>query len=159
MRSRHIGGAGRAAAAAALAALAISGALVAQSLSLRPGNYEFVTTTELKLPPQAAAALSPDMLARLKQPQTHQACITDGDVAHARQLAGGRQQSDPSCKVTEQSRSGNQMKFVLQCAHSTMRFDGTFAGDSYQATMLMTSEQGQTTTVNLTAHRIGDCPK
>jgi hypothetical protein len=156
MRSRYTGGAGH---LAALAALGVSGALVAQSLSLRPGNYEFVTTTDLKLPPQAAAALSPDMLARLKQPQTHQACITDGDVTHARQLAGSRQQGDPSCKVTEQSRSGNEMKFVLQCAHSTMHFDGTFAGDSYQATMQMTSDRGQTTTVNLTAHRIGDCPK
>ncbi len=154
MRSRHTG---RAARAAALAALGLSGALIAQSPGLRPGNYEFVTTTDLKLPPEAAAAMSPDMLARLKQPQTHQACITDKDLA--RGLAGGRQQSDPSCKVTEQSRSGNEFKFVMQCAHSTMHFDGTFAGDSYQATMQMTSEQGQTTTVNLKAHRIGDCPK
>jgi Protein of unknown function (DUF3617) len=157
MRLRHTAAAARGTALAALGiSLGLSAALVAQSLGLRPGNYEFVTTTDLKLPPQAAAALSPDMLARLTQPQTHQACITDGNVS--RQLAG-RQQDDSSCRMTEQSRSGNELRFVMQCAHSTMRFDGTFAGDSYQATMQMTSEQGQTTTVNLKAHRIGDCPK
>jgi Protein of unknown function (DUF3617) len=157
MRSRYVGNAAR---AAALGALAVSGVLYAQALNLRPGNYEFITTTDLKLPPQAAAALSPDMLARLKQPQTSQHCITASDVSQAgRKLAGGRQQSDPSCKMTGQSRSGSELKFVLQCTHNTMHFDGTFAAESYQATMVMTSDQGQTTTVNLTAHRIGDCSK
>jgi hypothetical protein len=157
MRTRYTGGAAR---AAALGALAVSGALFAQALNLQPGNYEFVTSTDLKLPPQAAAALSPDMLARLKQPQASQHCITASDVAKAsQQLAGGRQQSDSSCKLTDQNRSGSELKFVLQCAHNTIHFDGTFAADSYRATMLMTSDQGQTTTVNLTAHRIGDCPK
>ncbi len=61
--------------------------------------------------------------------------------------------------MTEQSRNGNELKFVMQCAQSTVHFDGTFAGDSYQAVVQMTSGQGQTTTVNLKAHRIGDCPK
>jgi hypothetical protein len=155
VRSGCSGGAAR---ATALGALAVSGVLFAQAVNLRPGNYEFVTTTDLRLPPQAAAALSPDMLARLKQPQTSQHCITASDVSQAsRQLAGGGQQSDPSCKMSGQSRSGNELKFVLQCTHNTVHFDGTFAADSYQATMLMTSDQGQTTTVNLTAHRIGDC--
>jgi hypothetical protein len=80
MRSRYKGSAGR---AGALAALGVSGALLVhsvhpqslnpqnlnpqspnpQGLNLRPGNYELLTTTDL--PPQAAAASSPDMLARL----------------------------------------------------------------------------------------------
>jgi hypothetical protein len=146
--------------AAALGALAVSGALIAQALNLRPGNYEFVMTMDLKLPPQAAAALSPDVLAHLRQPQTSQHCITASDVAKGgRQLAGGRQPNDPSCKMTGHSRSGNELKFVLECPHNTTRFDGTFAADSYRATMVMTSDQGQTSTVNLTAHRIGDCSK
>jgi Protein of unknown function (DUF3617) len=59
--------------------------------------------------------------------------------------------------VNQQSSSGNQIRFVIQCARSTLRFEGTFAVNSYRAIMRMTSDQGQTTTLNLTAHRIGDC--
>jgi hypothetical protein len=178
MRSRYKGSAGR---AGALAALGVSGALLVhsvhpqslnpqnlnpqspnpQGLNLRPGNYELLTTTDL--PPQAAAASSPDMLARLKQAQTHYACTADSNIAQDRdseqaqdlQLAG--QPSDPSCRVNQQSSSGNQIRFVIQCARSTLRFEGTFAVNSYRAIMRMTSDQGQTTTLNLTAHRIGDC--
>lgn len=168
MRSRYKGGAGR---AAALAALGVSGALLAQSLNpqppiahspnpqspnlLRSGNYEFLTTAELA--PQAVAALSPDMLARLRQPQMHLACIADSDVTQAKALSG--QPNDPTCRVSEQSSSGNEMRFVMRCGHSTLRFDGLFAMNSYHATVLMTSDQGQTTTLHLSAQRVGNCTR
>jgi hypothetical protein len=155
MRTRHTGRIGR---AAALAALGVSGALFAQSLNLRPGNYEMVTTADLNLPPEAAAHITPDMLAQMQQPHTSQHCITASDLAKARERLAGRQE-DESCKLSDQSMSGNEVKFVMRCAHDTVHFDGTLGGDSYQATMLMTSERGRTTTVHLKARRIGDCPK
>lgn len=181
MRSRYKCAAGR---AAALAALGATGALIAQSinlqssgsqtlnpsspnpqgLSLRPGHYQLLTTTDV--PPQTAAALSPDALGRLRQARTHYVCITgsngtsvdkaDSDKAQAAQLSG---QSDRTCRVTQLSNNGNQMRFVMQCASSTVSFEGTFAANSYRATMLMKSTQGQTTTLKLTAHRVGDCTK
>lgn len=160
MRSRYTGGAGR---AAALAALGVSGALLAQTLNLTPGNYELMATTEVS--PQAAAAMSSDALARLRQPQMRSACIgdsdlsqsRDADLAQARQLTG--QPSDPSCRLAQHSSSGNRMRFVLQCARSTIRFDGLLAGNSFRATLLMQPAEGQTTTVNLTGQRIGNCSK
>jgi glucose/arabinose dehydrogenase len=178
MRSRYKGGAGR---AATLAALGVSGALLVHSvypqslnpqtlnpqspnpegLNLRPGNYQVLATTDL--PPQAAAALSPDTLARARQPQMRAICILDSNIAQGRDselaqdldLAG--QSGDASCRLTQHSSSGNQIKFVIQCARSTLRFDGLFAVNSYRAILRMTSDQGQTTTHSLTAHRIGDC--
>jgi hypothetical protein len=154
MRSRYKGGAGR---AAALAALAVSGVLAAQTLNLNPGSYQLVMTPQRL--PQAAGASSPDML----KSQMHQVCIAetnpaqgrDSALAQARELAG--EAGDRSCRVSDLTSSGNQMRFVVKCAHTTMRFDGFFATNSYRATLLMTSEQGQTTTVSLTARRTGNC--
>jgi hypothetical protein len=169
MRSRYKGGAAR---AAALAALGVSGALLAQSLNpqsqnltpqgpnpqslgLEPGNYQIVATTQ----PQAASASSAEPLT---PPQMHSVCIgdsaqtqsRDSELAQARELAG---QGDRSCRLTQQSSGGNRMSFVLQCAHSTIRFDGLLATNSYRATLLTTSDQGQKTTINLTARRTGNC--
>jgi Protein of unknown function (DUF3617) len=159
MRSRYKGGAGR---AAGLAVLGVSGALGAQTLDLNPGNYQLLMTTEP--PPQAAATASPDMPARLKGPEMHDVCISESktqsqenELAQDMLLAG--QGSDPSCRVAQQSSSGNQMKFVLQCAHSTLRFDGLLAVNSYRATVLVRSDQGQTTTINLQAQRVGGCTR
>jgi hypothetical protein len=186
MKSRYKCAAGR---AAALAALGASAALIAQSvnpqsvnpqgpstqslnpsspnpqgLKLRPGHYQLLTTTDLS--PQAAAGLSPDMLARLRQAQAHYVCIldidnasrdkADSDRAQAGLLSG---QGDRTCKVTQLSSNGNQMRFVMQCAHSILNFEGTLATNSYRATMRTKSDQGQTTTLHLTAHRVGDCTK
>jgi hypothetical protein len=160
MRSRYQSGARR---AAGLAALGVSGALAAQSLGLNPGSYELVATTQLT--PQASAAMSPDAVARLRQPRMLSVCIgdssqpqsRDADLAQAEELVG--HSSDPSCRLTGHSSSGNHLKFVLQCAHDSIGFDGLFAANSYRATMIMKSDQGQTTTVNLNAQRIGNCSR
>jgi hypothetical protein len=169
MRSLYKGRAGR---AAALAALAVSGALLAQSLNpqsqtltprtpnpqalnLNPGNYQVLATPQL--PPQAAVAPSSET-----QAQVHSVCIgdstqaptRDSELAEARALSG---RGDRSCRLTQESNNGNRVSFVLQCAHSTIRFDGLLATNSYRATLLTTSDQGQTTTIRLTAQRIGNC--
>jgi hypothetical protein len=160
MRPRYPRGAGR---AAALAALGASATLLAQTLNLTPGSYELRATSDF--PAQAAAAMSPEMLARAREPQMRTACIgdsdlsqgRDADLAQARQLTG--QPNDPTCRLAQQSSGGNRMRFVLQCAHSTIRFDGLLAVNSFRATVLVKSDQGQTTTVNLSGQRIGNCTK
>lgn len=181
MKSRCKCGAAR---VAALAALGASGALIAQSvnpqspstqslnpsspnpqgLKLRPGHYELLTTTDLT--PQAAAGLSPDMLARLKQAQANYVCILNSDKADSDKADTDRAQAgllsgqgDRTCRVTQLSSNGNQMRFVMQCAHSTLSFEGTLATNSYRATMRTKSDQGQTAILHLTAHRVGDCTK
>jgi hypothetical protein len=149
----------RAARAAVLAAAAgASFALYAQSLGLRPGLYEFTSTADLQLPPDVAAKMPPQALAMMQKPHVAQHCIKQSDVDHvSQQIAQGKPDQPESCRVTEHSMSGSQVKFTTQCAHNTGHFEGTFAADSFQGTMVSTSDKGQTVTVKIAAHRVGDC--
>jgi hypothetical protein len=157
MKSRHM--------PLRICALALIGAagpslLLAQALPLRPGNYEFVTTTQIQLPPNLAAQTPPDLLAKLQKPQTHQQCITDTDLQRfSKQLSDKRTQNDQSCKVVSQSVVAGVVKFVLQCTHSTVNFDGSFAGDSFKGNVTSTTDSGQHMAASISAHRIGDCSK
>jgi Protein of unknown function (DUF3617) len=157
MRTR---GAQRLSRTAALSAAAFATLLWAQALQLRPGNYEVLVTSQIQLPPNLAAQTPPDLLAKLQQPQSHQQCITDSDLQHlSKQLADKRTQSDQSCKVASQSIVGGDVKFVLQCAHATVNFAGTFSGDSFKGNMNSSTDHGQHMSASIAAHRIGDCSK
>jgi Protein of unknown function (DUF3617) len=149
----------RAARAAVLAAAAgASFALYAQSMNLRPGLYEFTSTADLQLPPDVAAKMPPQALAMMQKPQVSQHCISQSDVDHvSQQIARGKPDQPESCKVTEHSMSGSQVKFTTQCAHKTGHFEGTFAAESFQGTMISTTDKGQTVTVRIAARRVGDC--
>jgi len=149
----------RAVRAAMLAAAAgASFALYAQSMNLRPGLYEFTSTADMQLPPEVAAKMPPQALAMMQKPHVSQHCISQSDVDHvSRQIAQGKPDQPESCKVTEHSMSGSQVKFTTQCAHNTGHFEGTFAAESFQGTMVSTSDKGQTVTVRIAARRVGDC--
>jgi hypothetical protein len=145
-------------AACAVLALA-SGLLYAQAVNIRPGQYEVVAQVNLALPPEAAAHLPPEILAKLQQPQVSEQCITDADAASAsRHLAQARQQQEGDCKVTAQSVSGSEVKISTQCGASTTNIDMVFAGDSFHGT-IVTDASGQPSTIKLQAHRIGECSK
>jgi hypothetical protein len=142
------------------AAAGVSFALYAQTMSLRPGLYEFTSTADVQLPPELAAKMPPQALAMMQKPQVAQHCISQADVDHVSQeIAQGKPDQPQSCKVTEHSMSGNQVKFTTQCAHNTAHFEGTFAAESFQGTMLSTSDKGQTVSVKIAARRVGDCSK
>jgi hypothetical protein len=144
---------------AALAAAGVSGALFAQALGLRPGLYEFTVTADVQLPPDVAAKLPPQALAMMQKPNVTQHCITQGDLDHVSQdIAQGRSNQAQSCKVTEHSISGSAVKFTTQCEHNTAHFEGTFAGDSFQGTVVSSGDRGQVT-ARIAAHRVGDCSK
>jgi Protein of unknown function (DUF3617) len=151
----------RAVRAAVLAAAAgVSFALYAQTINLRPGLYEFTSTADLQLPPDVVAKMPPQALAMLQKPQVAQHCISQSDVDHVgRQIAQGKPGQPESCKVTEHSMSGNMVKFTTQCEHNTGHFEGSFAAESFQGTMVATTDKGQTVTVRIAARRVGDCSK
>jgi hypothetical protein len=157
MRSRR---AQRLSRGAALAAAAFATLLWAQALPLRPGNYEFVATSQIQLPPNLAAQTPPDMLAKLQQPHSYQQCISENDLQKfSKQLADKRTQNDSSCKVASQSLVGSELKFVLQCAHQTVNFAGTVSGDGFKGNLNSSTDRGQHMSASIAAHRIGDCAK
>ena len=149
----------RALRAAALAvAAAVSFALYAQTVNLRPGLYEFTNTADVQLPPDVAARMPPQALAAMQKPHVSQHCIRQSDLDHvSQQLAAGKGQEPQSCKLTDRSITGNTVKFTSQCEHHTGHFEGTFASDSFQGTMVSTTDKGQTVTVKIAARRVGDC--
>ena len=156
MHSPRLTGAAR---AAALAAAALCGALFAQAVNLKPGKYEFVSTSQVTLPPAMAHQVPPGFLARVQQPRTHQTCIKDTDLAQVSKQLSQERQADPSCKMTAHTLTGNKVKFDMQCQHASSHFDGSFASDSFKAVLIVTTDKGQKDTVNLSGRRIGDCDK
>jgi len=154
-RSRTLRGALLVAGAAATAVL------YAQALSLRPGNYEFVFTSQMSLPPEMAAKLPPGYADKLnQQPRTEQKCITASDLDKvSRQLHSSHQQDASSCTMSDQSISGSHVKFTEHCPHGTSVFDGTITSDSIDGTVLTNTTQGAKMTVTIKAHRLGDCAK
>jgi len=148
----------RAACAAALAASLACGALYAQTVNLKPGKYELVSTSQVTLPPGMVKGLPPGYLERLQKPRTRQQCIADTDLAKlSKQLSEER--NDASCKMTDHTVTGKEVKFVMQCQRATSHFEGTFSSDSFKAVINSKTDQGQTIKLSMTGRRIGDCGK
>lgn len=127
--------------------------LYAQTVNLRPGNYEFSSVIDMQLPPEVAAKMG----AMLQQPHVTQHCITETDLEHvSKNINAGH--NDQNCKLTERSVSGDEVKFTMQCPNGTRHFEGTFQSDSFKALMTMTGERGPVT-IRMTARRLGDCSK
>ncbi len=145
--------------AAVLAAAAgASFALYAQTVNLRPGLYEFTSTSDIQLPPDMAAKLPPQTLAMMQKPHVSQHCIRQSDLDHvSQQLAEGQGKEPQSCKITDRSMTGSTAKFTTQCEHRSSHFEGTFASESFQGTLVSTTDKGQTATIKIAARRVGDC--
>ncbi len=143
---------------AALAAAGLTSALYAQAVGLKPGLYEL--TTDMQLPPELVAKMPPQALAMMQKSNVRQQCISQDDVDHiSQQISQGRSNQPQSCKVTEHSVSGGELKFTTQCEHNSAHFEGSFAADAFQGTMVTTSDQGRTVTVKISARRVGDCSR
>ena len=155
MRSRGTRGAAR---AAALATAVMCGALYAQTVNLKPGMYEFVSTSQVTLPPEMQNRLPPGYLERLQKPRTQQRCITDADLAQVSKKLSEERGNDPSCKMTDHTVSGDKVKFVMQCQRATTHFEGTFSSDSFKAVIRSQTDHGPMT-IKLSGRRIGDCAK
>jgi len=148
-----------AARAAALGAATLCGALYAQSVNLKPGLYEVVSSSQVQVSPELQARLPPGYLERLQQPHTQQLCLSDADLDKvSRKLAEERANADPSCKLGEHSVSGDKVKFILQCQRSTTRFEGSFSGKAFKAVINAQTDRGPML-INMSGRRTGDCAK
>ena len=144
--------------AALAAAAGVSFTLYAQTLGIRPGLYEFTSSSDVQLPPDVAAKLPPQALERMRKPHVAQHCITQTDIEHVSQeISQGKQEQ--GCHVAEHSISGNQVRFTQQCGANVGHFEGTFASESFEGTMRSTNDRGNQLTVKIAARRIGDCSK
>lgn len=147
-------------AAVLAAAAAASFALYAQTVNLRAGLYEFTSTSDLQLPADVAAKMPPQYLAMMQKPHVAQHCISQSDLDHlSQELAAGGGREPQSCKITDPSVTGSTVKFTTQCAHNSAHFEGTFAPESFQGTLVSTGDQGKKVRVKIAARRIGDCSK
>jgi hypothetical protein len=131
----------------------------AQTLDLRPGLYEFTNTADMQLPPDVAAKMPPQALAMMQKPRVAQRCITQTDLDHVSQQLSQGSSPNESCKVTDHRIVGNQVTFTSQCPRGTLHFEGTFASDSFQGTVVSAGEQGRNVTVKISARRVGDCSR
>jgi hypothetical protein len=61
--------------------------------------------------------------------------------------------------MSDQSIDGTHVKFTEHCPRGTSVFDGTITSDSIDGTVLTNTTQGAKMTVNIKAHRLGDCTK
>src|SRR5205814_1379868 len=83
------------------------GALYAQTVNLKPGKYELVSSSQVALPPAMVKGLPPGYLERLQKPRTRQQCIADTDLAKlSKQLSEER--NDASCKMTDHTVTGKE---------------------------------------------------
>ena len=155
MRSPRRGGAAR---AAALAAALMCGASVAQTVNLKPGMYEVVSSSQVTLSPEMQNRLPPGYLARLQKPRTQQQCISDADLKQVGKKLSQERGNDPSCKMTDHTVSGNKVTFVMQCQRATTHFEGTFSSNSFKASIRSQTDHGPMT-INMSGRRIGDCTR
>jgi hypothetical protein len=147
-----------AARATAAAAALLSATLLAQSLHLKPGMYQIVTTSQVTLTPEMQSRLPPGYLQKLQQPHTTQQCISEADLDKVGQQLTAERGHDASCKMTEHSVSGDKVKFVLKCQRATTHFDGSFQNTSFKATLDSTTDHGPMH-AEVSGQRSGDCPK
>jgi Protein of unknown function (DUF3617) len=147
---------GRARLPLVVAAAVAAGVALAQTLPLKPGNYENKSTTQVQLSPEMAAKISPQMLQQMQQARTIQQCITEGDLDKMAQRLAGKG-DDSRCQMTSKRMQGNHLSFTLQCPNATSKFDGTFASTSFQGTMVIATDQGMKANVQFNAHRTGEC--
>lgn len=128
--------------ALALSALALAPAAFAAD-ALKPGMYSFTTKMEVPGVPFAMPPISA------------QNCLTQADVDQGKQYQG--QQKD--CQMKNFRQTAGKVHYELACKDGT-----TGSGDfAYTATSmtgkLLVTKDGQTTTMNMTANRTGDCAK
>jgi hypothetical protein len=100
---------------------ALCGALIAQAVNLKPGKYEFVSTSQVSLPPAMARQVPPGFLARVQQPRTHQTCISDTDLAQVSKQLSQERQADASCKMTAHTLTGNKVRHAMPACELTLR--------------------------------------
>jgi Protein of unknown function (DUF3617) len=130
----------------AIALVASALPLLAQTISLRPGNYE--TTMEMEMPGGMKVP-----------PMKNTQCITAADLKDmSKKLLEGE---GTGCKVSEYKVVENRITFNAVCkeanATMTMAADMTFTTDTYTGIVKAKDDKGMSMTMKSAGKRIGDC--
>ena len=130
-------------------ALTFVGMAVAQTVNLRPGQYEM--TVEMNMP-------GGEKMAPLKQTD----CITTDDL---KDFTKAFQEPDfaKSCKVSGYTATGSKVTFNTDCTEDGARITGktemNFTAESFTGLTTTKDGEGNVITMKASGKRIGDCPK
>lgn len=136
--------------------IALGPALLAQAISLKPGQYEVVSV----MAPAGRATGMP--------PRKDLHCYTPQELDHLSDLMAKK---DKGCNVVKSNVAGSALSFVTECSSPdgskmTITGDVTFASrESYHSVVNMKQTAGPPTpfaqgmTVTTDAKRIGECAK
>ena len=126
------------------AALLASTATCATAENMKPGNYEYVTKTEMF---------------GLTIPISFKQCVTQKDIDSNNAYVN--QQGQKNCTPPDVKRNGKEMTVKYTCTDPKMSFDGagTVSEDSFSYDMKVIQHEMNNNVMRtkLTATRLGDC--
>lgn len=129
-----------------VAAVGLAVSVAAQTVNLRPGNYE--VTMEMDMPGM------PKM-----PPRKHEQCIASNDLKDLTSGLTALDKTNPDCKMSELKNAGNKVSFMRTCKNGTWTSEMTYSGDSFAGISTGKDSQARPVTMKSTAKRIGDCAK
>jgi hypothetical protein len=143
--------------------MVLFGVVVTAQVALRPGQYEYTMDMKIAGAPQEAAQAVFDAAGLKGQKKLE--CITPDEARQAREDAvkffTKEMAQEEDCKVSDSSLSGAKLTFTLTCVDdgekSTVRSETTFGVDSFLSVGTMKDSEGRTSTMSISAKRVGDC--
>lgn len=127
-----------------LAVLGLAPVVAFAAGAMKPGMYDYTVKMEMPGMPFAMP------------PQNFQSCVKQEDVDKGKQY---QTQRDQDCQVSNLKQSAGKASFDIACKDGTTgHADYTFGDASMTGKTVMTRE-GTPMTMNMSAKRVGDCPK
>jgi len=132
---------------------------LAQTMSLRPGQYEYTLDMNLGIPAEGQKAV---LDAAGFQKQKKLECLTAEDLKDMKNMAHP-ELAELNCKISDPKSTGNKMTFTMTCVDDdvrmTMNTEMTFGTDAFTTVTKGKDHEGGVTTAKMSAKRIGECPK
>lgn len=146
-----------------LSVVAMLSVVTAAQVTLRPGQYEYTIDMKLAGAPKEAGQAVLDAAGLKGQKKLE--CITPDEARQAKEDAVSfftkEMGEDQNCKVSDAKVSGNTLTFSTTCVEdgekTTIHSATTFAADSFTSIGTMKDGDGQTSTMSISARRVGDC--
>lgn len=153
--------------------LTLMGALLAAAvgeaqIGVRPGQYEYTLEMDLSAMGVPKDAQDAVLGAAGFEKEKRLDCITADQVKDMKDPAGiartfAREADDSNCKISDVRTAGSKLTFTTTCEEDDLRMvtntEMTFAVDSFTGVSKGKDQKGRTTTMKMSAKRIGECPK
>jgi Protein of unknown function (DUF3617) len=137
--------------------------VVAQTVNLRPGQYEYTLEMDLGIPAEGQKAVL-DGAGFQKQKKLE--CLTAADVKDLKNLSAHPDLKELNCQMKSDPKwAGNKVTFMMTCAEDDLRMtmitDMTFGTDSFTTVTKVTDDKGRVTAMGgkMSARRVGECTK